>query len=285
MARTPAFDAYLLLSPAILTVLITLFGCLGLLIAVSLGTQNYLDFQLGWSLQNYVQFLTSHTSWKLMLRSTSISALVTLASVVLAYPVAYFLAFDITRNKLLWLVLFTLPSWVSYLLRILSWKLILGYKGVVNTALLDSGLVSHPLEFLLYNPTAVTIALTHAWAPFAILPIFVSLEKFDRSLLQSAGDLGDSAFWTFLRVTLPLSMPGVAAAALLIFIPTFGDYVTPQLIGGPSGVMIGMFVTMQFGASNNWPLGAAASIVAMLVATLLALLFLGGSQRILKAIR
>jgi spermidine/putrescine transport system permease protein len=182
-------------------------------------------------------------------------------------------------------VLFTLPCWISYLLRVLSWKLILGYNGVINAALLHLGIVSEPLGFLLYNPTSVTIALTHAWAPFALLPIYVSLEKIDRSLIHAAGDLGDGPVRSFLRVTLPLSMPGVMAAALLIFIPTLGDYVTPQLIGGPSGAMIGTYIATQFGPSNNWPLGSAVSLTAMLAATAAACLCLAGSNRLVRLIR
>jgi spermidine/putrescine transport system permease protein len=195
---------------------------------------------------------------------------------------AYFIAFDVHDRKLTWLIFLTLPFWISYLLRILSWKLILGFNGVINTALIGGGMVTEPLSFLLYNPTAIVIALTHAWAPFALLPIYVSLEKVDRSLIAASSDLGDSPFWTFLRVTLPLSMPGVTAAALLIFIPTFGDYITPALVGGPSGAMIGTFITMQFGASNNWPLGSAVSIASMLIATLIACLALGGARKALQ---
>jgi spermidine/putrescine transport system permease protein len=267
-----------------LTVLV-IVGCLGLVLVLSFWTQNYLTLDRSWTLANYQGLLASPIFWRLMRRSAGIASLVTLISLLLAYPMAYFVAFDLSRNKLAWLVLFTLPCWISYLLRILSWKLILGYNGVVNAALLHLGIVSEPLGFLLYNPTSVTIALTHAWAPFALLPIYVSLEKIDRSLIHAAGDLGDGPVRCFLRVTLPLSMPGVMAAALLIFIPTLGDYVTPQLVGGPSGAMIGTYIATQFGPSNNWPLGSAVSLTAMLAATAAACLFLAGSNRLVRLIR
>jgi spermidine/putrescine transport system permease protein len=137
-----------------------------------------------------------------------------------------------------------------------------------------TGLIEAPLEFLLYSQTAVIITLAHAWAAFAILPLYVSLEKIDKSLLEAATDLGDGPLRRFLRITLPLSMPGVIAACFLIFIPTTGDYITPALLGGPDGAMIGNFIQLQFGAVNNWPMGATLSIVLMLWIAAIALVFL-----------
>ncbi|MBR42344.1 MAG: spermidine/putrescine ABC transporter, partial [Acidiferrobacter sp.] len=131
----------------------------------------------------------------------------------------------------------------------------------------------------LYNPTAVTITLAHAWAAFAILPIYVSLEKIDRSLLEAARDLGENAFMTFVRVTLPLSLPGVIAASLLVFIPTVGDYVTPSLVGGPSGIMIGNIIQSMFGKAFNWPLGAAISVMVMFTITAMVCAFLWGTHQ------
>ena len=203
------------------------------------------------------------------------SATSTAAVILTAYPVAYFLAFRVTRYKLFWLILITVPFWTSYLLRIFAWKLILGFNGVINSGLIALGLVHSPLEFLLYNPTAVTIALAHAWAAYAILPIYVSLEKIDHSLLEAAVDLGDGPVRRFLRVTLPLSAPGIIAASLLVFIPTVGDYVTPTLVGGTSGIMIGNIIQSLFGKANNAPLGAATSIMMMLVVAAIVCVILG----------
>lgn len=274
----------LLLAPAILSTIVTLGICLIVLLVLSVGQQAYLDVELGFSLRNYELVTTKSVVLSLLLKSAAIAGGVTILSLVLAYPIAYMIAFDTTRHKLLLLMLFTLPCWISYLLRILSWKLILGYQGLVNSSLIGVGIVDQPIEALLYNYNSVVLALTHAWAPFAILPIYVSLEKIDRSLLKASGDLGDPPVMTFLRVVLPLSLPGVYAAFVLIFIPTFGDYVTPHLLGGPTGLMIGNFIAMQFGASNNWPLGAAAALVSMLVATLLVCLFIAGSRRAVRTI-
>jgi spermidine/putrescine transport system permease protein len=178
---------------------------------------------------------------------------------------AYYVAFHVHRRKMMWIILITLPFWTSYLLRIFSWKVILGFNGVINSGLMGLGIIDKPLEFLLYNPTAVVITLTHAWIAFAILPIYISLEKIDRSLLEAATDLGDGPIARFFRVTLPLSLPGVIAATILIFVPTVGDYVTPALVGGPNGLMIANLIQAHFGIINNWPGGSALAIIMMLV--------------------
>lgn len=282
---SPAWRAYLFLTPALVTVVLILLLCLGVMATLSFWTQNYIDLTADWTFRNYITLWDKPLFVTLMTRSTLISAAVTILSLILAYPMAYFVAFDVKRNKLFWLLILTLPFWISYLLRILSWKVILGYNGVINSSLIGAGIVSEPLGFLLYNPTAVTISLTHAWAPFALLPIYVSLEKIDRALISAASDLGDGPVWVFLRVILPLSLPGVIAAGLLIFIPTFGDYITPALVGGPGGSMIGNFITNQFGASNNWPLGSAVSIAVMCLATVIACASIAGFGALLKLFR
>ena len=135
-------------------------------------------------------------------------------------------------------------------------------------------MVDEPVAALLYSQTAVTVVLAHAWAAFAILPLYVSLEKIDKSLLVAATDLGDGPVARFFRITLPLSMPGVIAASFLIFIPTTGDYITPALLGGPDGMMIGNLIQAQFGSINNWPMGATLSIILMLWIAAVALAFL-----------
>jgi spermidine/putrescine transport system permease protein len=141
---------------------------------------------------------------------------------------------------------------------------ILGWEGMINSGLMAVGLIEAPLEFLLYSRSAVVITLTHSWAAFAILPLYVSLEKIDRSLLEAATDLGDGPAARFLRITLPLSMPGVIAATFLIFIPTMGEFITPTLVGGPDSTMLGNLLQAQFGALNNPPMGATLSILLML---------------------
>lgn len=288
--RSETLRAYLLLSPILLVMVAMMVAPMIDLVVKSFWTQVYFEIHQTFTLKNYADIFRLSDKpfdWtdpfgifqnpiylKLLARSIQMSLTATIAVVLLAYPMAYFLAFRVTRHKLVWLILITVPFWTSYLLRIFAWKVILGYQGVINSGLISLGLINEPLEFLLYNPTAVTITLAHAWAAFAILPIYVSLEKIDRSLLEAATDLGDTPVQRFFRITLPLSMPGTIAATLLVFIPTVGDYVTPTLVGGTSGIMIGNIIQSLFGKANNEPLGAAVSIVSMLVITLIVCAFL-----------
>ena len=249
-------------------------GPIIVLIGLSLWTQTGMQFEATWTFANYEKFLGKPVYVNVLWRSLKISAAVALTTVILAYPAAYFIAFRVRHHKITWLILITLPFWTSYLLRVFSWKLILGFNGVINSGLMTLGLIEQPLEFLLYNVLAVVITLAHAWAAFAILPIYVSLEKIDRSLIEAAQDLGEGPVMTFLRVTLPLSMPGVIAATLLVFIPTVGDYVTPKLVGGANGIMIGNLVQLAFGRGNDWPQGAAISVISMVSITPVVCLFL-----------
>ena len=263
-------NRYALLSPTIAFLAVALTAPLILLALYSFWRQSGLELDRDLTLTQYETVLGQPFYRELFLRSVTISAIVTVITVALAYPMAYFVAFRVTRHKFLWLVLLSIPFWTSYLLRVFAWKVILGFNGVINTALMSLGVISQPLEFLLYNPTAVVITLAHAYAAFALLPIYVSLEKIDRLLLEAAADLGDGPVRRFLRVTLPLSIPGVLGAAVLIFVPTTGDYVTPSLVGGADGVMIANLIQVQFGRVNNWPLGAALAIASMAAVAVLA---------------
>ncbi len=282
--RYEPLRGYSLLSPTLGVMLLALGLPVGLLGAYSFWTQNYLDIDHTLTLANYAAFGEKPIYWALLKKSMFISGMVTLATVLLAYPMAYFIAFRVTRHKMIWLILITIPFWTSYLLRVFAWKIILGYNGVINSGLISLGLISEPISWILYNPTAVVLTLAHAWAAFAILPIYVSLEKIDRSLLEAATDLGDGPMMRFLRVTLPLSAPGVIAASLLVFIPTVGDYVTPKLVGGTTGIMIGNIIQSMFGKANNWPMGAALSIISMLVITALICAFLWLTKRARKRV-
>ncbi len=265
---------YTLLSPAIVTMVCLLALPIFTLVTYSFWSQTYVHIDQSFTLKNYETFFDKWIYGKLLLRSIRMSATVTLITIVLAYPVAYFLAFRVTRNKMTWLILINIPFVTSYLLRVLAWKIMLGNNGVINGTLEGLGFIEEPLEYLLYSRFAVVLTLAHAWAAFAILPIYVSLQKIDRSLLEAAADLGDGPVKRFLRITLPLSMPGVIAAAVIEFIPTVGDYITPIMVGGPKGVMIGQIVAAQFGAASNWPLGAALTIIMMISITAIVCTFI-----------
>lgn len=217
------------------------------------------------TLGNFAQILTDPLYARVMLRSLWISGLVTLATVVTAYPVAWYLAFRAGKHRGLLLFLVTLPFWTSYLLRVFAWKIVLAYNGVLNSAMIELGLWDKPSMMFLNNPAAVVLTLAHAYAPFAILPIYVALQTIPASLLEAGADLGATKAQLFRRVVLPISMPGVLGGALVVFVPTLGDYVTPSMVGGPASTMIGTLIQAQFGKANDWPFGAALATATMLV--------------------
>ncbi|KRB21256.1 MULTISPECIES: ABC transporter permease [Mesorhizobium] len=281
LLQSEPVQGFALISPTFLYALILLVLPILVVIAHSFWTQHYLTIDRTFTLENYRVALTEPIYRDLLWRSLYISLTVSLLTVILAYPIAYFISFHGGRHKSLWLFLITIPFWTSYLLRVMSWKVILGYNGVLNSGLMGLGIIDEPSTALLYNSSAVIITLTHAWAAFAILPIFVSLEKVDRTLVEAATDLGDGPLRSFLRVTLPLSAPGVISAALIVMIPTVGDYVTPKLVGGKDGVMIANAIQAQFGKAANWPLGAALSVTTMLIVTLMA----GATVLIIRALQ
>jgi spermidine/putrescine transport system permease protein len=268
-----------------------------LLMAIPLGAVVIISFtgDNGFTLGNYGTVFTEPINvtgvvrdggWipGLLPRSIFVSIAVTAATVILAYPIAYFISFHVSPSrKSLWLLLITIPFWTSYLIRIFLWKVILGFSGVVNTALMGLGLIDEPLTAINYNVTAVVITLSHAYAPFAILPIFVSLEKIERSLLEASQDLGETKFTTFLRVTLPLSVPGIVAAVLIVFIPTIGDYVTPELVGGSGGLLIANRIQSLFLQVDDPGLGSALSLVTMAAVGLVAMTFMLLMRRWLRA--
>ncbi|WP_058278609.1 ABC transporter permease [Ruegeria atlantica] len=282
--RSEASRGYTLSAPATAYVGFLVAAPLLILIAYSFWTQTYVTLDKTPTLKNYSDALADPLVRHLMLRSIWIAGAVTVVTVALAYPIAYFIAMK-ARKKTIWLLLITIPFWSSYLLRVFAWKLILGFNGVMNSALMMLGLIDEPLDFLLYNEFAVVLTLAHAWAPFAILPIYVSLQKIDPSLLEAATDLGNSPLQRFMRVTLPLTIPGIIAACLIIFIPTVGDYVTPALVGGSDGKMIANLIQVQFGAANNWPLGATLSLIAMLSVGFVAIVFVITATQLGRRIR
>ncbi|MEM8824973.1 MAG: ABC transporter permease [Pseudomonadota bacterium] len=270
-----------LIAPPLAYALALLAVPLVAILVFSFWTQDYLTIDRTLTLANYREAFTDPIYATIMGRSLWISGTVTLVTVILAFPVAYFVSFHVApERKSLWLFLITIPFWTSYLLRIFLWKVILGFNGVLNSGLTGLGIIDEPLTFLLYNANAVIITLSHAFAPFAILPIYVALEKIDRSLLEASRDLGENAVTTFFRVTLPLAMPGVVAALLIVFIPTVGDYVTPAQVGGPGGLMIANMIQTQFLGLNNAPMGATLAVIAMALVTVIALAIAWGARRL-----
>ena len=183
---------YFLLAPALLLMAAAILFPLGMTLAMSTWSLSGYDIVRTPSLDNYSPMVGHPMYGVLIWRSLTIAIAATLVTVALCYPMAYFVAFHVHRHKAIWLIIMTLPFWTSYLLRVFAWKVVLGYEGVLNTALMRLGIVDAPVTALLYSQTAVTIVLAHSWAAFAILPIYVSLEKIDRTYLEAADDLGDA---------------------------------------------------------------------------------------------
>jgi spermidine/putrescine transport system permease protein len=219
------------------------------------------------TLTQYQSLLTETSYWRLLGISAGMALAIAASATVLAYPVAYFLAFRAGRRAGLYLVVLLVPFWTSYLLRVMAWKFMLGSEGVINSFLMYAGLIREPLTALLYNRSAVVLTLIYVWIPFTALPILAALQRVDIALFEAAADLGATPLRQFARVALPLSLPGVLAAFFMVFIPTVGEYVTPLLLGGSSGSMYGNIIQDFFTKAANWPLGSALSMI-MLVATL-----------------
>jgi spermidine/putrescine transport system permease protein len=187
--------------------------------------------------------------------------------VLLAYPIGYFLALCVRKLKYVLLLVIIVPFLTSFLLRVLAWKVMLGDRGVVNSALVSLHVLpaDRPIEWLLYSQFTVMLVLAYVWIPFVALPIFVSLNNLDRSLLEAASDLGASRVRTFLRVTLPLSLPGLIAAFVFVFIPTIGEFVTPLLVGGTSGYMYGNAIQDLFTRGLDWQSGSVLAMFLLIV--------------------
>src|ERR687883_2022493 len=230
----------------------------------------------GFTLQAWHAFLHSSVYLGLFWKSVKMSLIVSAIVVLLAYPLAYYLALSGTRRKYVLLLLLIAPFLTSYLLRVLAWKVILGDQGVINSFLFWTGLRSpdHPISQLLYSRFAVMLVLGYVWLPFVALPIFVSLENLDVRLLEAAGDLGATRRQAFLRVTLPLSLPGVLAGFLFVFIPTLGEFVTPSLVGGAGGYMYGNQIVDLFGTGfPDWETGSVLAIFLLGVVAVLTVVF------------
>src|SRR6202790_1578992 len=218
-----------------------------------------------WNLANYQKLLTNPLYADVLFRTMRIAASVMLCSLLLGYPLAYYLSFYAGSRKELLYQLVIVPLWVSYLVRGYAWKTILGSEGILNGFLQYLHLTHEPVGFLLYSPFAVVLMLTHIYTPFAFLPIYAALEHIPRPLVEASQDLGANQPTTFLRVILPLSTPGLVAGATFAFVLSLGDFLAPLLVGGPSGTMIANIVQSLFGAAYDWPLGAAISICILFI--------------------
>ncbi|MFI5058358.1 MAG: ABC transporter permease [Candidatus Acidiferrales bacterium] len=218
-----------------------------------------------WNLRNYHTLLSNPVYLGVLFRTMRIAASVMLFSLLLGYPLAYYLSFHAGPRKELLYQLVIVPLWVSYLVRGYAWKTILGSDGVLNGFLQYLHITHEPVGYLLYSPFSVVLMLTHIYTPFVFLPIYAALERIPRPLVEASQDLGANPRSTFFRVILPLSMPGLLAGATFAFLLSLGDFLAPLLVGGPSGTMIANIVQSLFGAAYDWPLGASISVCILII--------------------
>ncbi len=252
--------ARLLLAPGVMWLAVFFIAPLVIVIVVSLAVRGpYGAIIYEFSISNFLRafdglYLPAY--W----RTVWIATLTTVLCALVSYPAAYYIALKAPQQ---WrrplLVLTVIPFWTSFLIRTYAWILLLRSEGVINSALMNLGLINEPMK-LLYNDFAVLVGQVYGELPFMILPIYVALEKLDRRLLEAAQDLGANRFWTFMKVTLPLSKPGLLAGIVLVFIPSLGAFVTPDLLGGAKSIMIGNLIQNQF-TQLNQPFGSALSLI------------------------
>ena len=218
------------------------------------------------TLENYQRLFGTELYPDTILFSAGVAIRVTLFSLLLAYPLAYLLAFKVKRHKQLMYMAVIIPLWVSYLVRAYAWKIILGQSGILNGLLQSAGIIHEPLTFLLYSRWAVILALTHIYTPFTLMPIYAVLEAIPPALKEASQDLYANRWQTFRRIVLPLSLPGVLAGSTFAFVLSMGDFLAPQLLGGnDSALMVSNLVWSLFGVAYNWPLGAAVSVIVLLL--------------------
>jgi spermidine/putrescine transport system permease protein len=222
--------------------------------------------------KNFLLFFTDPMYSSILLKSMVVSLVVAIIAIFAAYPLAYLVSFRIRRSKQLLFMLSIIPLWVSYLVRIIAWRTILGNKGVINSALLALGVIREPLTFLLYNRFAVAITLTYICIPFVFIPVYTALEKIPRNILEASSDLGAGELRTFFNVVLPLSLPGLVTGSIFAFIIALGDYIIPIQLGGTQGIMFGNLIWSQFGFAFNWPFGAALGFILLAISVVILML-------------
>lgn len=232
------------------------------LLDLSAGWEGFKNFLAGLTLENYVLLVTDSLYLTSYLRSLQIAALSTLMLLLLGFPIAYGIARAPQRLQFVLMVLIILPFWTSFLIRVYAWINILQRDGLLNDALVALGIVREPVTWLATD-TAIYIGIVYSYLPFMVLPIYATLEKMDESLLEAAADLGCPRWKAFWLVTVPLALPGIAAGALLCFIPIVGEFVIPDLLGGSEAMMIGQTLWTEFFANRDWPVASALAVVLL----------------------
>jgi spermidine/putrescine transport system permease protein len=247
-----------------------------LMLLASFWTSDMFGLKPSWTLRNWERLVKTPLYAELLFKTFRIAVVTTALTLIFAYPLALFLARLQGAAKATLVIPLFLPFWIGYVVRTFAWLPILGRNGLINQALMGLGLASGPIDWFLYNEGAVYVGLIYVYLLFMVLPIFLSLDRIDPSLIEAAADLHASPWAIFRQVLFPLSLPGVLSGSVMVFLLAFGAYVTPALLGGPSGIMFSNVVATQFIADNNWAFGSALSLVMM--AVVLGVLFLAGRK-------
>lgn len=263
--KQPISKAALLVLPATIWLLAFTVAPLMFTVVMSFWKSTIFGTTATWNLDNYARFFGDPLYVSVLVSTLRVAAITTVISLVVTYPVAWFLAQLRPLSKLLILVAVFLPFWVSYIIRTFIWLPILGRNGLINNFLMTLGIVSQPVDWLLYSAVAVYVGLVYVYLLYMLLPIFLSLDRLDRRLLEAAKDLGATPLQTFMRIVLPLSWPGILSGSVMVFLLSCGAFVTPQLLGGPSAIMFGNLIADQFIGANNWAFGATLSLVFIVV--------------------
>lgn len=262
-----------MLSPVTFWMIAFLFIPIVLILVVSFMTRGtYGGIEYVFTLENYARFFDS-LYLDILLMSLLMATATTVICIIFGYPFAYWIARSPSKYRTFLLFLVIIPFWTNSLIRTYAWIILLRTEGVINHLLMSIGLISEPLA-LLYNSGAILIGLVYTLFPFMVLPLYASIEKLDKSYLEAASDLGAKGWQTFMKITLPLTMPGIVAGSLLVFIPTLGLFFIPDLMGGAKTMMIGNLIKNQFLTARDWPFGAASSVILVILTMILIFVYL-----------
>jgi len=261
-----------LISPTLLYLIIFMILPMILVVVISVltrGTYGNIEYRLNF--ENYKR-LIDPLYLRILTYSMWVAGLTTLITILIGYPLAYYIARAHSRQRSLLLFLILVPFWTNFIIRIYAWIMILRTEGLLNNLLINLGIINMPLD-ILYTPLAVQIGMVYEFLPFMVLPLFASLEKIENAQLEAAADLGARPWRAFLRVTFPLSVPGIVAGSILVFIPAMGMFVVPDLMGGAKTMLVGNLIRNQFLTARDWPFGSAASMLLMLLTLAVTLIY------------
>jgi len=266
--QKPGVTGGWLVAPAMVWLALFALAPLVFLVTVSFWTASMFGLTSSFSLQSYAALAGDSIYIRVLGNTVKIAVITTALSLLVSYPIALFLASLKGKRKMLFVILLFLPFWTSYVVRTFVWMPILGRSGLINATLMSMGIIDRPLDNLVFNEGAVYLGLVYVYTLYMTLPIYLALDKLDPALIEAANDLGASAWQTFRKIILPLTLPAVWSGCTMVFLLCCGAFVTPRLLGGPSSQMFGNIISSQFLDAGNWPLGAALSVVLMVVVML-----------------